>query len=417
MRNIVVLGCGFAGYHAARRLESELAGRRRVRLTVVTRRAHFIFTPLLTNVASGELEPDHIVTPIHEAFELRTRVVIDEIESIDWAERRLIGTQEEIPFDYLLIATGAAADQEVFEGAASVIGPHTLTDAITMRQGLDALTDNAEQPPRLAILGASSTGVEWAGELATALIQDFDLDPRLGEVDLQLYDAGSRLLPDHSPSIAGFAQQILDELGVEVHLNSPVTAVNDGILSLADGTSLPVDRVYHCAGRRGIDLLQGGELEVDEFGRIVTADDLSVPGYFGVFAAGEAVVPTEAVPSRSNPQIALQQGQWAAKNLLADMSGRMRKPFLYEDRGDFLTVGRDHAILELRGLILEGRAAWLAYRLYYTALMPRSFQKARLLVDWVAGRIGGGDASSRGPRLKELETAPGDRGRAGTPED
>lgn len=394
MRNVVVLGCGFAGYHAARRLEKELTGRRRVQLTVVTRRDKFVFTPLLAGVASGELAPDHVTTPVAEAFDARTEVIVDEINDVDFERRCLISAEREIPFDYLLIASGAARNNEAFGGAQKVLGPDTLDDAVALREQIDDLHATGDFPLRFAIIGGSTTGVEWAAELATGLQLDRGLSHGEGNLLIDLYEAGPRLLPDHSEPLSELAMEIFEELKIDVHLEQSIRSASPTTLVIDEGEELEQSLVFHCAGRTGIELWRDTPLTLDKMGRIAVDDTLAIDGLPGVYAAGDASTPTTDVPPSSNPQIALQQGQWAARNLLANMSGRTQKPFKFEDRGDFIALGRNHAALKLGGILLEGKAAWLAYRLYYTALMPRPIQKGRLLMDWIASRIAANEPSS-----------------------
>jgi NADH:ubiquinone reductase (H+-translocating) len=391
MREIVVLGCGFAGYHAAQKLEKSLAGRRRVRLTVVSRRAHFTSSPLLPAVATGQLEPDQVITPISDAFGARTRVIIDEIHSIDLETRHLVGSGEPIPFDYLLIATGGVRRSDAFEGADALRGPDDLGDAVTIGDDLRQAFSSASPPRRFAVIGASSTGVEWAAELAAALSDDVT---RQGgqEPTVDLFEAGDRILPDHSHRISLRAAQHLEQLGIVTHLNSPVESATTSSLTPVGGSTLEFDMVYHCAGRRGLSIWDDSSLPTDDLHRICITDRLEVEGTTGIFAAGDAATGLPDSPATSNPQVAVQQGRWACRNLLAHMTGRTKKPFQFDDRGDFVTLGRGQALLDLRGIVLEGKAAWLAYRLYYTSLMPRPIQKARLLVDSIARRLGSDSA-------------------------
>lgn len=403
MRKIVVLGCGVAGYHAARLLEEELAGRRRVQLTVLSTRAHFVFSPLLSSVASGELAPDHVTTPIDDAFLPRTQVIIDEVHKVDLRAKQLYCEHRQIPFDYLLIATGTVRNSDAFEGAAKLLSPSRLMDAAAIERQLSQLEISAEEPLRFAVIGGSSTGVEWAAELATAMALQHGISCLEGTLEIDLFEAGPRLLPDHSEQLAQAALNYLEEIGVRVHLNTEVAAADPKSVTPVDGARRQMDEVFNCAGRIGIELWRDQELEIDEKGRIVVGPDLRVGQLPGVYAAGDAAAPLPDQPRASNPQVALQQGQLAARNLLADMSGRAKRPFSFEDRGDFVTLGRNNAILELRGLVLEGRAAWLAYRLYYTALMPRPFQKARLLMDWIARRARVSDTAPTGRALLQQE--------------
>ncbi len=388
MRHIVVIGCGFAGYHAARRLEEGLAGRRRVQLTVVTRRAHFVFSPLLSSVASAELEPEDVTISVDNAFRPRTRVVIDHVDRIDFEDRKLYCEHQTIAFDYLLIATGGVRDNTTMEGAGGLLGPDTLTDAVTIRDRIEKIVAAEEYPIRFAIIGASTTGVEWAAELATSLALDKGLSCHQEKLEIDLYEAGPRLLPDHSAALSDLATRALDEQGIGLHTGHKVLSAEPTGLILEDTSRVDASLVFHCGGRVGIPLWEGEQLTLDDRNRIVVDQKLRAQGVTGVFVAGDAASRRDDLPKSSNPQIARQQGEQAARNLLADMTGRSKRNFQFEDRGDFVTLGRNNAILEVRGLILEGKAAWLAYRLFYTALMPRPFQKTRMLMDWVGQRMG-----------------------------
>ncbi len=394
MRKIVIAGCGFAGYHAARLLEKSLAGRRRVEVTVVTARAHFVFSRLLSKVASGELSPEHIVTPVDEALSTRTRVVVDEITGVDLDRRRLITEREPLSFDYLLIATGSQRRPSAFQGAELLLGPDSLSEAVAIRDHIAELRPRDDAPLSFAIIGASSSGVEWSAELASALAEDRDLRSATGDLSIDLFEAGPRILPDHSAQMSAHAVEVLNQLGVQIHTDTLVESARNDQLTVVDGEPRTFSRVFHCAGRAGLPLWSKAGVDVDELGRIIVEDTLALAAHPAVFVAGDAAAPVSDTPLRSDPQIALQQGQWAARNLLAAMSGRTLKPFQFEASGDFLTLGRHQAALELRGVLLEGRAAWLANRLYYTALMPRALKKARLLVDWIARRIGSDDTAS-----------------------
>ncbi len=378
MRHIVILGCGFAGYHGARQIEESIAGRRRVKLTVVSRRQDFVFAPLLSSVASGGLDPKEVTTPIEGLFSPDTEVIINDVQRVDLREKTLHFKESQLSFDYLLIAWGSRRRTDVFDGAAQLPGPDDFDDALALRPRL--LTLRAQTPPvRLAVIGGSATGAEWAAELATT-----------PDLTIDLYEADSRLLRDHSPAMSEVATRYLESLGVRVHTDTLVAGASDSEILLADGTAIPVDQAFHCGGRGGLPLL-GEDPHLDPQGRISTGNDLRYPDHPGIFVAGDAASAMAGLPDTSNPQLAMQQGAWAARNLLASMTGRTLKPFVYEDRGDFLTLGRRNAALELRGIILEGRPAWLAYKLYYTALMPRPFQRNNTLVEWITKQVGGDD--------------------------
>ena len=388
MRNIVIVGCGFAGYHATRRLEQKLGSRRRVNLTVVTRRPTFVFTPLLSAVAGGQIDAGRITLDADQAFSSRVDVITDDIETIDFDAGQLISSHDTIPFDYLLLATGSHRNPSAFDGAQALRGPDNLDDAVDIRRQFQGLSTD-QGPLRLTVIGGSTTGVEWAGRLATGVAEAKHL--RSDGVQIEVLEQSDRLLPDHSPRISDKVTEYLESLNIDIHLDTAVQSADADRVVLDGGQTRPTDWAFHCAGRIGASVAPNSSLPTDDARRVIVDDDLSIGDRNGVFAAGDAAL-HRTTPNHSNPQIAMQQGLWAARNLLADMSGRATRPFEFDDRGDFITVGPDKTALELGGLLLEGRAAWLAYRLYYTALMPRPIQNTNVLGDWIRRRLSDGSS-------------------------
>ena len=385
MRQVVILGCGFAGYHAARHIEEAIAGRRKVQLTVVAHRPEFVFSPLLASVATGSLDAEQVTTPLADLFGPRVGFLQSPVRAIDSEAKVLRLEDGELPYDYLIVATGSRRRADVFEGAGDLPGPDAYEEALLLRQRL--LTLRAQTPPvKLAIVGGSATGAEWAAELATALAE-VELYAGTEDLSIELFEAGHRILPDHSESMSDLAVDYLESLGVQVHVGAEVRRATHDEVELSTGEVRQVDQVFHCAGRGGQDLWPETAAR-DEYGFVKVEGDLSVQEMRGVYVAGDAASRIAGIPTTSNPQIAVQQGAWAARNLLADMVGRATKSFRYEDRGDFISLGRRNAALELRGVILEGRPAWLAYRLAYAALMPRPLQRTNLLLEWVSRQFG-----------------------------
>lgn len=386
MRHVVILGCGMAGFHAARQLEKELAGRRRVQLTVISDQAHFVFTPLLATVAGGELGPDHIVAPIDELLGHRTRVVVDPIVDIDLSDQHLIGQRDRYPFDYLLIATGGDRDPTAFEGAGDLQAPTRLGDATQIREFLNDLRRATSF--RATIAGGGLTGVQWAAQLASLQAQG-----ELPGGTLSLVEAGSRILPHHSAQLAAQADAQLRQMGVTIHTDAPVESVqpHSDRWDVHLGSRGPLegqDAVFHCAGRRGhLPDALAHQLATDDTRRLNVNKFLMLPSHQALFAAGDITSRRREWALHSTPQLAVQQGEWAARNLLAAMSGRSLRPFQMDTRGDFLHLGPHHTLLEMGDVILEGRPAWLAHRIYYTSMMPQPIQKARLVMDWVARRL------------------------------
>lgn len=411
MRNIVVLGSGFAGYHAARTLEDALLSRSRVKLTLISDQSAFVFSPLLYNVASDELDPGHITTPLDEAFDVSTEVLIARVHRIDLKRRLLETDRGEVPFDYLIVAAGSGRDVESFEGAEDALTPDSVRRAVEIRDRLAGLFEFGDQTPwTFAVVGASTDGVEWCAELASAIEDARARNPELQpQVEITLIEARDRVLADHSEEMSQIAARYLSHLGVKILTGRRVAARTDEGLRLDNGEHIVASHIFHLAGRRGHPWVAESGLPVDELGRIRVEPTLRVRGMLGIYAVGDAAHIQGSSPR--NAQVAMQAGKAAAQNLLADLVGRAKRPFVYEDRGDFVTLGRANAALDLLGRAFEGRAAWLAYRLYFTALMPQAFQKALLLMDWIALRATRPDWETRQASLgtEELDGPDGPR--------
>ncbi|TXD34349.1 hypothetical protein FRC96_14215 [Lujinxingia vulgaris] len=410
MRKIVVLGSGFAGYHAARTLEDALLSRSRVKLTLISDQSSFVFSPLLYNVASDELDPGHITTPLDEAFDASTEVLVARVERIDLKRRVLQTDRGEVDFDYLILAPGTARDEQAFEGAERALTPDSVRRAVEIRDRLAGLFEFGDRSPwRFAVVGASTDGVEWCAELASAIEDVRARNPELARpVEVSLIEARDRVLADHSEEMSAIATRYLKHLGVRLHTGRRVLALSEEGLTLDDGSTINAAHVFHLAGRRGHAWVAESGLPVNQLGRLKVEPTLQVEGHRRVYAVGDAADLPGTSPR--NAQVAMQAGRQAAQNLLADLVGRARRPFVYEDRGDFVTLGRANAALDLLGRAFEGRAAWLAYRLYFTALMPQAFQKALLLMDWIALRASRPDWEQRPAALESdaLKTSPGD---------
>lgn len=403
MRRIVVLGCGFGGYHAIRELERSLESRRRVQLTVVADRSHFLYTPLLPNVVTGEVDLTHITFPLRDAFHDTTEIIDEHIESIDLDQRVLRGQHRDIEFDYLLIAVGARTHWRGHDDWAD----HALTckdarDATKLREHISDLLERAAQVQSKAererlmtfvVGGAGPTGTELAAEIFTTLKFEVleDAEPELRDaLRCVLVEPSASLLPDLPEAVRHRAQQYLQDIGLELALETTVEDVERGAVELSDGRRIETESFFWCGGIKPPPLIEDGDFVFDESGRVVVDSSFSVRGHSGVFAIGDCASVDPAIPQTA--QVATQQGPQAAKNILAAFDGRAPRSWSYFHKGDLITLGRRNAIASLRGAVVEGRAAWTFYRMAYTALMPSGIKKATLLANWVASNFSPGDS-------------------------
>ena len=408
MRRIVVLGCGFGGYHAARELEKSLESRRKVQLTLVTDRSHFLFTPLLPNVVTGEVDITHITFPVRDAFDDSTQIIQTHIEHIDLEARTLKAQDTEIAFDYLLLAPGAGTDwRGPSDWAGDVLTCKTARDATKLREHVAkalqkahaaSSTEARERALTFVFAGAGPTGTELAAEIFSTLLEEVfptDLTALREATRFMLVDPAETLLPDLPEAVRNRAHDYLNDSGMELELGCAVQDWDGESVELSDGRTIRADNFVWCGGVRPPSLVRDVGFELDPLGRVNVNPDFSVTDHRGVFVIGDAAGLDSSVPMTA--QVASQQGPHAAKNILAALDGRAPRPWTYFHKGDLITLGRRHAIASLRGAVIEGRAAWALYRMAYTALMPSGLKKATLLKDWVISNFRPGGSRAVAP--------------------
>jgi NADH dehydrogenase len=374
---VVIVGGGFGGITAARALK-----RAPIELTVIDRRNHHLFQPLLYQVASAALNPSDIAAPIRRILrhQRNASVVLGEAVAIDTRRKvvQLRDNRSEIAYDYLIVATGAMhsyfGHDEWREPAP---GLKTLENAVEIRRRVLVAYEAAERetdPAEITnwmtfvIIGAGPTGVEMAGalgEIARGVLErDFRrIDP--GRARIVLIEAGPKVLPAMSGQASAAARRQLERLGVEVVTDSPVTAVDDrGVMH--GGRRLDSRTVIWAAGVAASPLGKAlgatTDVKLDRAGRVIVNQDLSVPGADGVYVIGDLA----SITSLGNPvpgmaPAAMQEGRHAAKNIMRSIRGEPTLPFHYRDKGTLAAIGKAAAVADIGGRHFSGRVAWLMW--------------------------------------------------------
>ena len=392
---VVIIGGGFGGLTAA----EELAGAD-VEVSLIDRRNHHLFQPLLYQVATTALSPSEIAWPIRQLLHRRQDVttLLGNVVGIDKAAQTVkLEDGAAIPFDSLIIATGARHSYFGHEDwAAHAPGLKTLEDATAIRRRLLLAFETAERetdPERrqqlltFAIIGAGATGVELAGaiiELARiTLREDFrSIDPELSRV--VLIEAGDRVLPNFRTELSAYAKGALERLGVEVVLGRMVTAVTaDGVGF--DGDAIKAGTVLWAAGVHASPAAQWLEAEADRAGRIKVAPDLSVPGHPNIFAVGDTVTVTDPAgrPVPGVGDAAKQGGRHAARVIRARLENRPPPPFRYRHAGDIATIGRRAAVLDFGWIRLTGRIAWWGWSLAHIYFLIGLRNRISVALSWL----------------------------------
>jgi NADH:ubiquinone reductase (H+-translocating) len=394
-KRVVVIGGGFGGIAAAKAL-----ARAPVHVTLVDRSNHYLFQPLLYQVAMAGLAPNEIATPIRSVLRQveNARVLLAEVTSVDLSAR-LVSTREctALHYDYLVLAPGAVNAYFGHQDWAHIApGLKDLDDAVEIRRRVLLAFEAAEREPDLVaqrrhltfvVIGGGPTGVELAGaiaELATfVLSRDFrSINPDGARV--VLIEGGPRVLATFDPELSERASHSLHEMGVEVRVNARVTAMDAQGVAIGD-SRIEASTVLWAAGVRASPLCERLGLPVDRGGRVAVEADCSVPGHPEVFVIGDAASLTEAGASLPLPgvsPVAMQQGRFVARMIIDSIERRERGVFHYVDKGSMATIGRRRAVAAVGKLKLSGFIAWLAWLTVHIFYLIDFRSKVVVLFDW-----------------------------------
>ncbi len=399
MKRVVVIGAGFAGLEVVKGLKNQP-----VQITLIDRKNHHTFQPLLYQVATAGLSPGEIAAPVRRIFRKssNTEVLLDTVTAVDTDSRAVITAQASIPYDYLVLAAGATHSYFGHpEWQRLAPGLKTIEDALEIRRRVLLAFELAErqayfrgthEPLNFVIIGGGPTGVELAGTLAEVarrtLVHDFrHIDPRLTRVIL--VEGAPRVLPLYPEDLSRSAEAQLKRLGVEVHTAAMVTAVDPGGVMITrheetTGTFLPAAVTLWAAGVAASPLGRALGAATDKAGRVQVQPDLSVPGHPEIFVVGDLAAFKDKngklVPGLA--PAAIQEGAHAAKNILRDLRGEPRKKFAYWDKGTLATIGRAAAVAEFGKVHLSGFVAWLAWLFIHIYFLMGFRNRMSVLFDW-----------------------------------
>ena len=393
-KRVVIVGAGFGGMAAAKRLADV-----DVEVTLIDRRNHHLFQPLLYQVATGGLSPADIAQPIRRLVRRQTncRVLLAEVLDVDPEERTLRTDADVLDYDWCVLATGATHAYFGNDGwAVHAPGLKSIEDALGIRRRLLLAFERAENesdPERrsdlltFVVVGAGPTGVEMAGAIREIALHDLRNDFRWfdpGQARVVLVEAGPDVLPSFPPELRASARTQLERLGVEVRTGCMVTEIGADHLETSTGR-LPAATTIWAAGVAASPLGGRTGAETDRAGKVLVADDLSVPGHPELFVIGDLAsidVDGTAVPGVA--PAAIQGGEHVAAMIEADLEGRPRQPWRYRDKGSLATIGRSAAVADLSPrLRFGGRAAWILWWTVHIMSLVDLRSKAWVVLGWM----------------------------------
>jgi NADH dehydrogenase len=390
---VVIVGGGFGGLYAARAL-----GRAPLDVTVVDRTNHHVFQPLLYQVATASLSPSQIAYPIRGVLrnQQNTRVLLAEVAAVDVASRRVLLRDGELPYDYLVLATGASHSyfgHDEWEPLAP--GLKTLDDALDIRGRILMAFERAERERDAArrracltfvVVGGGPTGVELAGAIGEiackVMARDFrTFDSR--EAQTILVEAGPRILPAFPETLAAKAERSLERLCVEVRAGEAVTRMEPGAVWIGSDR-IASETVLWAAGVAPSPVARSLGVPLDRAGRVVVNPDLTIPGHPEVFVIGDLAACRDAAgkPLPGLAPVAIQQGEYAARAVVAETKGEAREPFRYRDRGTMATIGRNAAVVDLGRLRISGYPAWLMWCFIHILWLIGFRNRFLVMIEW-----------------------------------
>src|SRR5271169_2817536 len=402
---VVIVGAGFGGLSAARRI-----ARLPVQVTVVDRRNHHTFQPLLYQVATAGLSPGEIAAPIRWILkrDSNIEVLLEEVVDFNLEQTKVITKQQALDYDFLIIASGATHayfGHDEWEPFAP--GLKTIEDALEIRRrvllafelaerqenerqtaGQNEKNDAAQSgsPLQFVVIGAGPTGVELAGTLAEiarhAMNHEFrNIDPR--QTRILLIEGGPRVLPAYSEELSRKAEDQLRRLGVEVRTSHTVTRIEPGAVWVGD-EKIPAPVVLWAAGVAASPLGKKLGVPTDRAGRVQVQPDLSIAAHPEVFVIGDLAALNDEhgkmLPGVA--QVAIQQGNWVAEMIARDLENQPRRNFHYRDKGSLATIGRAAAVAQFGKFELSGYFAWLAWLFIHILFLIGFLNRLLVMIQW-----------------------------------
>ena len=394
MKKVIIIGAGFGGLSAAKKLaEGDF------QLTIIDKTNHHLFQPLLYQVATAALSPGDIANPIRSVFskQKNVEVLLGEVTSIDKEQNKVHFNGSSIEFDYLIIATGSHHSyfgKNEWEKYAP--GLKTVNDALKIRERilLSLVAAEREKDPEkrqkylnFVIIGGGPTGVELAGAISEIVNKNLIPDFRnIGASMTKVYmvEALPKILSAYPSELSQRALDDLKKLEVEVLLNQKVVDINESGVKVGD-RFIQTGNVLWAAGNQVSPLIKNLGVETDKSGRAIVNDDLTINNYENIFVIGDAAAvkneKEEYLPGIA--PVAMQQGKYVAKIINKNLRGNSRRRFKYKDRGIMATIGKAKAVALIKGFKFSGVFAWLLWSIVHVLFLISFRNRLKVMAEWI----------------------------------
>lgn len=402
-KRVLILGGGFGGIYAARELDRILGSRSDVELTIVNNENFFLFTPLLHEVAAGDVQLSHIVSPIRQLVK-KTTFLQGDVTEINLQEKRVsvrhcAGQEvDDIEYDYLLIGVGSTSNFFGLPGIEEhAFTMKSLKDAIYLRNAIIASLEEAEfdattgkQKPLLTyvVAGAGFAGIETVAAMNDFIKEALKFYPHLKKdmVRIVCADLAPVPLPELGEDLGTYAQNKLTERGIELKLSTKIVGMTERGVEFEGGSFIrPVIFVW-TAGVSPPFLVQSLPCKLER-GRIVVNEFLEVPDFENVWALGDCALLLDPATNKPYPptaQHASRQGVIAGQNMAATISGvGTKQRFTYKMLGAMAAIGHRAGVAKVMGMKFSGFFAWVLWRCFYLSKLPRIEKKIRVYLDWI----------------------------------
>ncbi len=392
-KKVIIIGGGFGGLTAAKALKN--AG---VEITLIDKTNHHLFQPLLYQVATAALSAGDIAAPIRGILrkQRNVRVIMRELDKIDAHKKQVYLDDDQFDYDYLIVSIGSCSsyygkdEWEMF-----TLGLKTISDALRIRESILLSFEKAERAydekeiqkhMTFVIVGGGPTGVEMAGAIAEiskqTMLKDFRrIDPSRAKIIL--IEAFDRILSAFDPDLSSKGKTALEQLGVNVRLNTKVTNINENGVWI-DEELIETTNIIWVAGTTIPSLIRSLNTETDRLGRVLIENDCSVKQHSDVFVIGDAALYIEnKKPLPAVAPVAIQQGKYVAKIIRAELSSEKRTPFRYHDKGNLATIGRAKAVLQIGNIKVSGFIAWIIWAFVHIMALIEFRNRYKVMAEWI----------------------------------